>query len=223
ARYEAFNDKDEMSQALIAKGQKMSEKCDPDDVTQICDRLRKLKDRWNDTKDRAQKRKEKLSEHLENVDEFHGTLKTFTDWLNNAEIAMRNFKYPSKLVDRVTVQLEEHNKMKMELDQHSERMQTLDRTGSYLKHFCRKQDTIYIKNLLVGIRLRWKKLLRRTDERGRLLTHAHREDKRFYDAWKGLCDWLDESSKTVARFMSPVAKGSATKENIDDLKVRYYH
>ncbi|XP_021351801.1 dystonin-like isoform X4 [Mizuhopecten yessoensis] len=222
ARYEAFNDKDEMSQALIAKGQKMSEKCDPDDVTQICDRLRKLKDRWNDTKDRAQKRKEKLSEHLENVDEFHGTLKTFTDWLNNAEIAMRNFKYPSKLVDRVTVQLEEHNKMKMELDQHSERMQTLDRTGSYLKHFCRKQDTIYIKNLLVGIRLRWKKLLRRTDERGRLLTHAHREDKRFYDAWKGLCDWLDESSKTVARFMSPVAKGSATKENIDDLK-RFQH
>lgn len=41
----------------------------------------------------------------------------------------------------------------------------------------------------------------------------------FYDAWKDLCDWLDESSKTVTRFMVPVNQGSATKQNIDDLKV----
>ena len=60
----------------------------------------------------------------------------------------------------------------------SERMATLDRTGTYLKHFGRKQDTIYVKNLLVGIRLRWKKILRRTDERGRLLQQAYKEDKR---------------------------------------------
>lgn len=57
-------------------------------------------------------------------------------------------------------------------------MHKLDRTGTYLKYFGRKQDTIYIKNLLVGIRLRWKKLLRRTDERGRLLNQAFSEDKR---------------------------------------------
>lgn len=57
-------------------------------------------------------------------------------------------------------------------------MEKLDRTGTYLKYFGRKQDTIYIKNLLVGIRLRWKKLLRRVDERGRYLKQAHKEDKR---------------------------------------------
>ena len=57
-------------------------------------------------------------------------------------------------------------------------MHTLDRTGTYLKYFGRKQDTIYIKNLLVGIRLRWKKLVRRTDERGRLFKQAYKEDKR---------------------------------------------
>ena len=45
---------------------------------------------------------------MQNVDEFHGTLKTFTDWLNTAEVAMRGFKYPSKLVDKVTLQIEEH-------------------------------------------------------------------------------------------------------------------
>lgn len=60
---------------------------------------------------------------------------------------------------------------------------SLDRTGSYLKYFGRKQDTIYIKNLLIGIRLRWKKLLRRTDERGRLLQQAYREDKRVSSLW----------------------------------------
>lgn len=68
--------------------------------------------------------------------------------------------------------------LKAELDAQIEKMHTLDRTGTYLKYFGRKQDTIYIKNLLVGIRLRWKKLVRRTDERGRLFKQAYKEDKR---------------------------------------------
>lgn len=66
----------------------------------------------------------------------------------------------------------------MDLQAQSGRMATLDQTGTYLKHFGLKQDTIYVKNLLVGIRLRWKKILRRTDERGRLLQQAYKEDKR---------------------------------------------
>ena len=57
-------------------------------------------------------------------------------------------------------------------------MQNLDRTGTYLKYFGRKQDTVYIKNLLISIKLRWKKLVRRADEKGRLLQQAHKEDKR---------------------------------------------
>jgi len=71
--------------------------------------------------------------------------------------------------------------LKEELDAQIEKMHILDRTGTYLKYFGRKQDTIYIKNLLVGIRLRWKKLLRRTDERGRLFKQAYKEDKRVGD------------------------------------------
>ena len=57
-------------------------------------------------------------------------------------------------------------------------MQNLDRTGTYLKYFGRKQDTVYIKNLLISIKLRWKKLVRRADEKGRLLQQAYKEDKR---------------------------------------------
>ena len=50
-----------------------------------------------------------MDEHLHNIDVFHGTLKTFTDWLNNTEITMRGFKYPSKIVYRVIKQMEDHN------------------------------------------------------------------------------------------------------------------
>lgn len=57
-------------------------------------------------------------------------------------------------------------------------MYNLDRTGTYLKYFGRKQDTVYIKNLLISIKLRWKKLVRRAGEKGRMLQQAYKEDKR---------------------------------------------
>ena len=65
-----------------------------------------------------------------------------------------------------------------DIDAHREIMQNLDRTGTYLKYFGRKQDTVYIKNLLISIKLRWKKLVRRAEEKGRLLQQALKEDKR---------------------------------------------
>ena len=57
-------------------------------------------------------------------------------------------------------------------------MEHLDRTGTYLKYFGHKQDTVTIKNALINIRMRWKGLVRRTDEKGRQLQQAFKEDKR---------------------------------------------
>lgn len=71
-------------------------------------------------------------------------------------------------------------------------MQNLDQSGTYLKYFGRKADTIRVKNLLIEIRLRWKKLVRKADERGRRLKQAFQEDKRFDDSWRHLCDWISE-------------------------------
>ncbi|XP_067685972.1 microtubule-actin cross-linking factor 1, isoforms 6/7-like isoform X1 [Haliotis asinina] len=210
-------------QNLLTSGQDMVEKCRPEDVSVIAEKLKKLRDRWQDTKNRASKRKDKMEEHIRNVGEFNNTLKAFTDWLNNAEISMRGFKYPSKLVEKVTRQIEEHNVLKADLEAQAEKMLTLDRTGTYLKYFGRKQDTIYIKNLLVGIRLRWKKLLRRTDERGRLLQQAYKEDKRFHDAWRSLLDWLEDSSRMLNKFMATTKNPSATKSDIDELKKFQHH
>ena len=50
----------------------------------------------------------KLDEHLSNVRDFHAILKVHTEWLNNAEKILGSFKFPSKLVDRVTKQIVEH-------------------------------------------------------------------------------------------------------------------
>lgn len=136
AKFEELESRTDATQGLIAKGQELAKLYPPEDVAQITEKIKKLGDRWKDTQDRAEKRKvarlypvilkgaiyndcfdfnlcirfqDKLSEHLQNVGEFHDTLKGFMDWLNNAEIAMRSFKYPSKLVEKVTVQIEEHN------------------------------------------------------------------------------------------------------------------
>lgn len=49
--------REEPTKALLDKGQEFIEACPPEDVTQIADRMKKLKDLWNDTKDRAQKRR----------------------------------------------------------------------------------------------------------------------------------------------------------------------
>lgn len=56
-RHDELKSKEEPTQALLSKGQELSDKCAPEDVQQISDKLRKLKERWNDTRDRAQKRK----------------------------------------------------------------------------------------------------------------------------------------------------------------------
>lgn len=42
---------------LVAKGQKILERCKPEDVTQMSEKMRKLKERWQDTKERAYRRK----------------------------------------------------------------------------------------------------------------------------------------------------------------------
>lgn len=50
-----------------------------------------------------------MEENKKNVHDFHDSLKAFTDWLNTTEVSMRAFVYPSKLVDRILKQIEEHN------------------------------------------------------------------------------------------------------------------
>ena len=65
-----------------------------------------------------------------------------------------------------------------DVEAHKEIVDRLDRTGTYLKYYGAKHDAIVIRNQLLSIKLRWKRLLWKTEERGRLLTGAFKEDKR---------------------------------------------
>ncbi|GFN99913.1 microtubule-actin cross-linking factor 1 [Plakobranchus ocellatus] len=215
---QALDDQERDIENLLSHGQDLVAACSPKDAMEVADKIKRLKERWTDTRDRARKRKEKLEEHLQNVSQFHETLKKFTDWLNSAEIGMRSFKHPSKLVDTITRQIDEHNALLKDIKSQEENVGLLDSTGTYLKYYGHKQDTVYVKNLLVGIRLRWKKLKRRADERARLLHGCWREDKRFDDSWRSLCDWLDESMQKLSKFLTPANQPAGMKQDIDELK-----
>ena len=68
--------------------------------------------------------------------------------------------------------------LRSDIDRHAMDMKNVDHTGTYLKYFGSKQDTVYVRNRLSSVRLRWKRLLRRVDETSRRLDRAFREAKR---------------------------------------------
>jgi len=77
------------------------------------------------------------------------------------------------LSEMVVVQM-----LRADIDRHSLEMKHVDHTGTYLKYFGSKQDTVYVRNRLSSTRLRWKRLLRRVDETSRRLERAFRDAKR---------------------------------------------
>ena len=68
--------------------------------------------------------------------------------------------------------------LRSDIERHSLEMKNVDHTGTYLKYFGSKQDTVYVRNRLSSTRLRWKRLLRRVDETSRRLDRALRDAKR---------------------------------------------
>ena len=49
-----------------------------------------------------------MDEHAGNVRDFEAMMSAHSDWLNSVEQKAASFKYPSKLVDRVLQQIDEH-------------------------------------------------------------------------------------------------------------------
>ncbi|GAB1607826.1 dystonin isoform X7 [Argonauta hians] len=224
-RCEEVELKEDCVKSLQINGQDMMDRCQPENIFQLSEKLNKLKQRWHETKNRTLRRRDKMRKHLQHVEEFHMVLKQFSDWLLNVESKIRSFKYPSKIVEKICEQINSHDDFKSDVQSYTPLMQKLERSGTYLKYFGRKQDTIYIKNLLVGIRLRWKKLLRRTDEREHLLQQCYHEDRRFQESWTNLCDWLLSSEEMMSSVLSPQVQPTTPdqikkiKEDVELLKL----
>jgi len=50
----------------------------------------------------------KMDEHMANVRDFQSMMLTHSDWISTAEQTVAAFKHPSKLVDRVLQQIQQH-------------------------------------------------------------------------------------------------------------------
>lgn len=157
--------------------------------------MKTLKTKWENLLAKANDKKIKLEIALAEAIDFHNSLEKFVEWLTEAEKYLNNLQPVSKVMERITKQIEEHKNFQKELGNKRESMMELDKKGTHLKYFSQKQDVILIKNLLVSVQHRWEKVLSKTAERSRNLDYGYRETKEFYDAWNDLMNWLNDLEK----------------------------
>lgn len=165
------------------------------DAPNLQHNLKTLKSKWESLLAKANDKKIKLEIALAEAIEFHNALESFIQWLTEAEKYLSNLQPVSRVLERITEQIEEHKKFQKDLSDHRETMLDLDKKGTHLKYFSQKQDVILIKNLLVNVQHRWEKVLSKAAERSRNLDYGLRETKEFYDAWTDLMHWLNELEK----------------------------
>jgi hypothetical protein len=65
-----------------------------------------------------------------------------------------------------------------EIAVHREPMKRVDLTGTYLKYLGSRSDFYRLADLLMALRLRWKRLIRHAFELEQYLVNAHYENKR---------------------------------------------
>ncbi|XP_046365478.2 microtubule-actin cross-linking factor 1-like isoform X10 [Haliotis rufescens] len=188
---------DPMIKSVIDKGHKLAKKSKRPAQSNLTQNVGALKQRWDHAKNRAEDKKKKLEEAVGLAGNFHTELNKFIAWLTDTEKTLNNLNPVSRLVDRVTKQIDEHRFLQKDVSKHREAMVALDKMGTHLKYFSQKQDVILIKNLLSSAQHRWEKIVSRSAERTRHLERGYKEAKQFHDMWRDLIDWLVEAQSEV--------------------------
>ncbi|UXI17137.1 cathepsin O-like cysteine peptidase protein [Sarcoptes scabiei] len=191
--------------SLLDKGNELLKKSR--EAPTIQHNMKSLKTKWDNLLAKANDKKIKLEIALAEAIDFHNSLEKFVEWLTEAEKYLNNLQPVSKVLERITKQIEEHKNFQKDLGEKREMMMELDKKGTHLKYFSQKQDVILIKNLLVSVQHRWEKVLARASERSRNLDYGLRETKEFYDAWNDLMNWLNEMEKNFDS-MQPISNDS---------------
>merc|ERR1712223_1650354 len=180
-------------EALLGRGNDYLKKSKDGGANNLQNNLRTLKSRWDNILTRANDKKIKLEIVLKEAIEFHDALQAFIEWLTEAEKKLGNLKPVSRVLNNITIQIEEHKEFQNEVSTQRETMLSLDKKGTHLKYFSQKQDVILIKNLLVSVQNRWEKVVSKSAERTRALDYGFKEAKEFHESWEFLCTWLDEA------------------------------
>ncbi|XP_041359579.1 microtubule-actin cross-linking factor 1, isoforms 1/2/3/5-like isoform X10 [Gigantopelta aegis] len=184
-------------QETVNKGENLAYKTTDPAAENLRGNLNALQQRWNHVKGRADDRKKKLEDAENLAANFHVELNKFIGWLTDTEKTLNNLEPVSRLVDKVTAQIDDHRALQKNVSKHREAMIALDKMGTHLKYFSQKQDVILIKNLLSSVQHRWEKIVSRSAERTRHLERGFKEAKQFNDMWGDLIDWLKEAEIAV--------------------------
>lgn len=198
--------------ALLGRGADYLKKSKESSAINLKNNLNLLKSKWENILTRANDKKIKLEIALREATEFHDALQHFIEWLTGAEKTLANHKPVSRVLETVTIQIEEHREFQNEVSTQRETMLSLDKKGTHLKYFSQKQDVILIKNLLVSVQHRWEKVVSKSAERTRTLDYGYKEAKEFHESWEFLCSWLDETAKGLDKL--------GTQSKNDPLKIK---
>jgi len=163
----------------------------------LSNNLQVLESRWENTLARANDKKVKLEIAFKEATDFHNTLQSFVEWLTYSEKILATMKPPSRLLETIQAQIEEHKVFQGEISSQREIMLSLDKKGTHLKYFAQKQDVILIKNLLVSVQNRWEKIVSKSAERTRALDNAYKEAKEFQESYEVLGHWLENAAKSL--------------------------
>ncbi len=197
---EVYNDLEEnrpQVESCLQRGAEYLKRSTDGEASSLSHNLRTLKQRWDNVLNCANDKKIQLEIALKAAMEFHEALHTFTDWLTNTEKFLGGLKPASSVMETLLAQIEEHKSFQKEIAAQREAMQILDKKGTLLKYSSQKQDVIIIKNQLIDVHHRWKRVLSRAAERTRVLARAYQEAKEFHDSWHELYTWLDQAEKGI--------------------------
>merc|ERR1712223_1884704 len=122
-------------EALLGRGNDYLKKSKDGGANNLQNNLRTLKSRWDNILTRANDKKIKLEIVLKEAIEFHDALQAFIEWLTEAEKKLANLKPVSRVLNNITIQIEEHKEFQNEVSTQRETMLSLDKKGTHLKYF----------------------------------------------------------------------------------------
>ncbi|KAM4735914.1 microtubule-actin cross-linking factor 1, isoforms 6/7 isoform 2-T2 [Anableps anableps] len=156
-----------------------------------------LEQKWTSVYSKVQERKAKLTEGLSLAKEFHSSVQELLKKMSECEESIKDLPAPSFILDTISTQLQEHKILLNEVNGYNEKKTSVENTGYRLTELSRKEDCDVIHNLIMTVQDRYKKLLHRTSERGRMLEDVRKHIKQFIESWHLLVDWMTEVEQTL--------------------------
>jgi len=142
----------------------------------------------------------RLEEASEAMLQFHNLLSKLMIWASATEQTLKTLPPVSRDMDVLLAQIEEHKTMQQDMSTHRELFSDLEKMKTELKasgSAGNKQDLVLMNNLVNNLGKRFERMHIQVLDRSKLLETGHKESRLFYDAWKSLTAWLDETESAL--------------------------